>query len=329
MFKKTEKPVFFETTAMPSGTKFTVGTETKDTTFPTGSLGYLTFALGPDCKCPNVMFYNTVVIRRGKGGKWRVEQNMLLAPIFILPGVPLEFTVPPSDERKHFVDMRPCSLETMDLTNRSSFDTESEYEECMYSYLGYALAKSLFLKELDSTTKPIDHPLMKKLEVNGDRPRQRVFNTKKKTVLRNLVNDIEGLVRDNQHEHISDMFWGPSAQERVFTEIRSAEVALTLPFLEYSKKVNSVLLSAIEYIHERLNSSEGKALPNHKMLYESAKITSQAVKASEKRLSQQINDRLKYIVDNRELVKSEVPSPVGLSIPSEGKVTHVFSGHQS
>jgi hypothetical protein len=329
MFSKNNKPAFFETTAMPCGTKFIVGTETKDTTFPTGSMGYTAFALGPDCKCPNVMFYNTVVIRRGKGGKWRVEQNMLLAPIFILPDTPLEFTVPPSDERKHFIDMVPCALETMDLTNQNSFASEELYEECIHSYLGHVLAKSLFLKELDSATKPIDHPLMKKLELNGDRARQRVFNTKQKSVLRNLVSDIEGLVRDRQYEHISDMFWKQSAQETLFKELRSAEVALTLPSLEYSKKVNGVLLAAIEYVQERLNSSEGKALPNHKMLHESAKITAQAVKAAEKRLSQQIASRLQYIVDNRELVKSEVPSPAGLSIPSEGKVTHVFSGHQS
>jgi hypothetical protein len=276
------------------------------------------------------MFYTTVVVRRGQKGKWRVEQNMLLAPIFKLPGVPLDFTVPPSDERKHFVDMQPNPLETMDLRNCGGFSSEGAYDACMYNYLGYALSKGLFLKELDSATKPIDHPLMKKLEVNGDKPRQRVFSSNKKSSLRTLVSDVEALVNDRHHDHISELFWSPIAQERVFNDIRNFEVALTLPSLEYGRKVNSVLKSAINYISDKLrNSKEGRELPNHRALVESAKMTTKAVNDADSRFAAQISRRLNHIVKNRELVKSEVPFPMPSPSFSKGKVTHVFSSNQN
>ena len=322
------KPELLRTTTIPAGTRFDVGAEIKDTTFQPGSIGYMGFALGPDESCPNVMFYNAVVVRRGQKGKLRVEQNMLLAPVFILPGVPFEFTIPVNEERKYFVDMNPAILETTNLVNTDDTQSIDVITDTEYHFLAYALAKGLFLHELDAVSKPIDHPLMKTLNIGGDNPRQRVFSNKKNSPFRKLINDVEAMVRDGRASNLLEHFWHPSVQPALVAEMHAIEVALTLPALEYDRKVNGALIPAIDYIIDKLKSNEGKALKNQKILIESAEMTKAEIYASDKRLSSQIERRLNHVIKNRESVKSEGPIPVP-SFASGKKVTHVFSGHQS
>lgn len=323
------KPELFRTTATQCGTRFDIGTAIKDTTFQPGSVGYMSFALGPDESCPNVMFYNTVIVRRGQKGKLRVEQNILLAPIFIIPGIPLEFTVPVNEERKYFVDINPIILETTNFLNTDNDQNQVDViTDIEHHFLAHTLSKGLFFTELDSASKPIEHPLMKKLNINGDNPRQRVFHNKKHSSFHKLICDVEGMVRDGQTAVLFDAFWNPLSQSIIIDEMHNIEVALTLPILEYNRKVNNVLKSAIEYIINRLKSNDGKAFKNSKVLIKSAEMTHTAINFSDLQLSKQIERRLNHIIKNRELVKSEGPVLVP-SFASGKKVTHVFSGYQS
>lgn len=322
------KPELFRTTAVPYGTKFDVGSSIKDNTFQPGSVGYMSFALGPDESCPNVMFYNTVVVRRGQKGKLRVEQNMLLAPIFVIPGIPLEFTIPTNEERKYFVDMRPVFLETANFINTDEDQDPEVIIDLEYNFLAHILAKGLFLYELDSVSKPIEHPLIKKLNINGDNPRQRIFSNKKNSLLYKLTTEVENMVREGRSTTLFNDFWHPDAQSKLIYEIQSVEAALTLPLLEYNRKVNSVLKLAIEYIINRLKSNEGQAFKNNKILIKSAEMTYTEIDNSDKQLSSQIDHRLNHIIENRELAKSEVP--IAISPYTSGKkVTHVFSSYQN
>lgn len=317
-----------QTTALPCGTKFIIGTDIKDSTFQPGSIGYLSFVLGSDCECPNIMYYNTVIVRRGNKGKLRIEQNMLLAPIFKLPGVPIDFLIPHNAERKYFVDIQPFILNTENLTNVGNGGglSPEELSERQFSFLGFSLAKGLFLQELDSTTKSIDHPLMKKLNI-GENSKQKLFSSKKKSVLSHLIDNIESLVKDGRIDTINENFWYPAVQSALIKEIRNFEVALTLPMLEYSRKVNNVQTSAIEYIIKQLESDDGKSLPNQKLLLDLATSTWKNIKEIDTQLTYKIEQRLSHIIHNRELVNDEVSFIGKLKTTSYKKATHVFSSY--
>lgn len=319
---------YLQTTAVQCGTKFIIDQAIKDSVITPGSMGYMSFALGAECNCPNVMYYNTVLIRKGQKGKLRVEQSMLLAPIYHLPNVPIEFTIPANDERKHCVDIRPLQLNTEDLKNSGPGISAAVLNERQFNFLGFALAKGLFLQELDAAAKPIDHPLVKKLNL-GESPRQKVFSSRKKTTFQYLISDVETLVRENRLDSINESFWHPAVQPGIISDIRNVEVTLALPALEYSRKVNTVKLAALEYIINQLKADGGKSLPNKDQLLKAAEITEKAVIESTEHLTSKIEARLKHIIKNRELVRDEVPNNGKLNLSaSDKKVTHVFSSNQ-
>lgn len=332
MSKSVEEIPLFATTHVNCGSEFILGNDLKDTTFHPGSVGYMSFALGDDYTCPNVMFYNTVIIRRGQKGKWRVEKNMLLAPIFLLPGVPLNFIIPENNERKHFVDMQPIITKTTNLANSGNHDTMYDLKRT-YQFLAYTLAKGLFFQKLDSATKPIKHPLIRELTGDGNlSPIQKIFSTKNgPSRLIELVNNVESLVRSNDQDHLNDLFWNTSAQRTLLKELRAAEVRLTLPALEYNKKVNEKLQSAIKYIIEKLNTKEGKALANHKTLLASANATEKDITDKILYTDKRITSRLEHIVKNRKLVgiSPKKINPFKSDFSTKGKDTHVFSSNQS
>lgn len=296
-----------ETTICDSGTPFTIGNEVKDGTFIPGSSGFMSMTLGPECTCPNVMFYKAVIVRRGKGGKDRFEQVMLLAPIFKLPGVPLTFLIPENEGRQHFVDI---SVRHAPINLSSEYDNNNgtlkfvEEGLGINGVVGCLKAKTMFLKELDNVTKAANHPLAEKIGTAG--VMQNVWPNKHSS-LNTFDKNIDHLYNSNELAHIRNEFCISPNIENLLNEIRRVEALLMLPRIEHLSKVEMVAVSALKYIMEKLKSSDGKKLKNSKELIAMTERTMAVVEDKRKFLSNLIDKRMNCIYKNRKLLTATAP----------------------
>lgn len=295
-----------ETTICEPGTHFTLTSEIKDGTFVPGSVGFMAMVLGPECTCPNVLFYKTVITRRGKGGKDRLEQAMLLSPIFKLPGVPHEFLIPENEGRKYFVDIAV----TPDPTNLSCEIKDGSkvvFEQDgigMNDYVGCIRAKTLFLRELDKTTKVAKHALAEKIGTSG--VIQSIWPNKP-AVLNTFDRNAEFWYCGGSFNDVRDEFCTSLGKKRLFEDIHRTEAMLMIPAMEYNKKVEEVALNALSYIMEKLNSAEGKKLKNVDQLITLTKNTIVASKAKKSFIMNAIDKRMNCIYKNREQLKCSGP----------------------
>jgi hypothetical protein len=123
-----------------AGTGIRVTNNTKDNILSTGTKGYMSFVLGPDQDFPNVVHGEVVVIRRGKGGKERLEVTALSTPIFLVGGGFKEHM--PDPERKCFVE-----IETVDSEPKSVMDFKD------VEFLGWATSLIRFVHKLSTQEK--------------------------------------------------------------------------------------------------------------------------------------------------------------------------------
>lgn len=298
-----------ETSICDPGTYFTIGDTIKDGTFVPGSAGFMSMTMGPERTCPNVMFYKTVVIRRGKRGKDRFEQVMLLAPIFKLPGVPTDFLIPDNEGRKYFVDM---SIRQDPVTLAHTFNDSDgsleffEKEFGLNGYVGCLKSKTTFLKELDGVTKTAVHPLASKIGNAG--VMQSVWPNKH-SVLSMFDKNIDSMFSNQNMAHIRDEYCMSPNRTRLFADIHKVEAMLMIPRMEYHRKVETVAEAALKYIMEKLESSQGKKLKNIDDLVAATKNTMAAVKAKQEFLANLIDKRMDCIYTNRKKLNLQDDGP--------------------
>jgi hypothetical protein len=118
------------------GTKFVVSESTIDGAYGPGTTGFLAYVKGHDQDYPDVYFLRATIIRRGKGGKPRLESAELSTPIFPLEGDAAKTFLPP-DKRKYYVHLERDPLGTADII-----------EARVYDFLGWAFANALFMQKL-------------------------------------------------------------------------------------------------------------------------------------------------------------------------------------
>lgn len=288
-----------ETTICDPGTYFTISDAIKDGTFIPGSAGFMSMILGPECTCPNVMFYKTIIIRKGKRGKDRFEQAMLLAPIFKLPGVSHDFLIPENDGRKYLVDMQirrePLSLESEFNVNNGALNFVEE-DLGINGFVGCLKAKTLFLKELDNITKAATHPLAEKIGNSG--VMQRVW-PEKNNPLYNFDRRIDSMYSENNLPQVRDEFCVSPNKGYLIKEISRIEAMLMLPRVEHLNKVEQVAEEALKYIMKKLKSPEGKKLKNTTELIDMTERTMAVVNKKQKFLTNLIDKRMTCIYKNR------------------------------
>jgi hypothetical protein len=118
------------------GTKFVVTPDVKETTFPPGTTAFMSSMLNPDMDYQDVASVRAVVIRRGKGGKARVNINSMHIPIFSDPRM-LEHDNYLPVGRRYYVHIDKEPAEEIDVMEMDEMD-----------FLGWACAKSWHLRHL-------------------------------------------------------------------------------------------------------------------------------------------------------------------------------------
>jgi hypothetical protein len=126
------------------GTMFKVTSPTKDSTFGVGTLGCISHVEGSDRTFPNVIYYNVVIIRRGKTGKARLELSQISTPVFTPECENSEYILPKTDCKGFvFVEYRH------DLIGKSILKFEDQL------FLAWAYAYTKYLSRLHSLTTKV------------------------------------------------------------------------------------------------------------------------------------------------------------------------------
>lgn len=126
------------------GTMFRVVKPTKDSVFGIGTTGFIGYVKGQDQNFSNVVFYKVIIMRRGKGGKARLEPCEISVPIFLPESKSLKITFPKIN-RKYFVFIDT----SLSLIPRSVLKFSN------HLFLGWASSWGYFLNKLHTTVKRI------------------------------------------------------------------------------------------------------------------------------------------------------------------------------
>lgn len=289
---KTEVPILEPTISTP-GTAFEIGDGIKDTTFSPGTSGFLSYILGPDYNNPNVIFHKVITTRRGKRGKERFNVNILLSPIFTLPGVEMDWLIPTDVERKHLVDMRVMKGVTKNVvSNKTTAD---------FSFLSQTLSRALLVAELDKALYPSGDKIMATVGLGGHKEIN-IWPKSKTSMLRRFVREAESSFNDGNKDSLYDYYCTEESRVNLLRELKSVESCLVIPRLEYQRKISGVMVEALEYIRTKLNEASKTERPDKSMLLKMVSATKKVIKSKEHNATKAIDTRLTAIVQNRKVL---------------------------
>jgi hypothetical protein len=194
-----------------TGTKFVVMEETKDSTFGPGTTGFISFVKGYDQDFSNVVYLNTVVIRRGKSGKKRIDNSELSTPIFDFKDENLA-KVMPEEKRRYYVHIEPVLPYEDTVQNMSDID-----------FLGWAHAQTRYVYKLSTRAKHIS-----------------VWPEDSGNFLNKILN-----LGDHFSEDMDDAFTNNASREQFTRSIRTLESTLVKSALLYMCKVSELEKRAI------------------------------------------------------------------------------------
>ena len=126
-----------------TGTKFVVTDETTDGTFGPGTTGFISYIKGRDQDFGNVFYYRVAIIKRGKGGKERLELNDISTPVFELDNE-LISKIMPDEKRRYYVHLKPL-LVPMSILDMQAID-----------FLAYGFAYSRWIRKLTTRSKHVN-----------------------------------------------------------------------------------------------------------------------------------------------------------------------------
>jgi hypothetical protein len=137
------------------GAIFTVTDAVKDSSFPPGSLGFVSFISGIDDSFQDIARVSVVMIRKGKTGKARVLNTTLHVPIFYVDHKGFNKLLPEDGVRKCYVHIERHMAPAMDLM---------EIPPLMF--LGYAVALSRRIKHMSDQCRHKKWPEAKGHPIN-------------------------------------------------------------------------------------------------------------------------------------------------------------------
>ena len=126
------------------GTKFIVTPDSKDNTYGPGTTGFVSYVEGRDRDYKNVVSFRAVIIRRGKGGKERLNIVKLSTPIFYFNNKKLREKLLPDELRSGYIHIEPVKVDPNLLSLASSTPMD---------YIGWALSYASYVKKLSSVAQ--------------------------------------------------------------------------------------------------------------------------------------------------------------------------------
>lgn len=126
-----------------TGTKFVVTDKTTDGSFGPGTTGFISYVKGRDQDYQTVIYYHIVTIKRGKGGKERLDINEISTPVFEIDYEDMA-KILPDNKRRYYVHIKPIinPPSIMDMTN--------------IDFIAYAFAYARWIKKLNSRAKHVN-----------------------------------------------------------------------------------------------------------------------------------------------------------------------------
>lgn len=97
-----DKDKILQSNLLEAGAKFVVTDRFKDNTFPPGTLGFICQIRGIDDNYQNLAKVSAMIVRRGKGGKPRLDLNNVSIPVFMVDNENFNKILPIEDSRKYF-----------------------------------------------------------------------------------------------------------------------------------------------------------------------------------------------------------------------------------
>jgi hypothetical protein len=282
-----------EPTISTSGTAFRISNGIKkDVTFSPDTKGFLSYIIGPDYNNPNIVFHKVVTIRRGKRGKERLNVNILLSPIFNLPGVRAEWLIPADVERKFLVDIVTLKGVTTNIISPKITNN--------LSFIGKILSRALLTVALDKVLYSSNDKIMQTIGLL-DHKTMNVWPKNKTSQINTFVKEAESLFNENNQDIIYDNYCNEEARAALLKELNDIDVCLAVPRLEYQRKVLNVMLEALDFIKTKLNEASIKERPDKVQLLKRVGITKKGINNRKHNVSKAIDTRLITIVQNRKI----------------------------
>jgi hypothetical protein len=202
---------------LSTGNKFTVTDKIPDNTFGNGTTGIVSYVKGIDTECTNVVHLQTVILKRGKQGKPRLDVELISIPIFSFDNMNSS-TIMPDKKRKYYVDTEPCP-----------FSLYSIYEMSDLDYLGWALSWTMYLNQLSRYTKPFN-----------------IWPMKQKNIMNKMLGASDYWKEDSVY--LSDTYGSAHKREIFIKQMRIMELTLTACSLSYMLKIAKIEIDAIKYL---------------------------------------------------------------------------------
>lgn len=158
------KDKILQSNLLEAGAKFVVTDRLKDNTFPPGTLGFICQVKGIDENYQNLAKVSTIIVRRGKGGKPRLDFSNVLIPVFMVEGESFAKILPGEDSRKYFFHIEREADPINDVRAVESLD-----------FIGWAWAMAHRIKKMSDSCRhkrwPEDKadPIRRMLNNVGDR----------------------------------------------------------------------------------------------------------------------------------------------------------------
>lgn len=200
-----------------TGTVFEVIAPTKSTTFSVGTKGVISYVEGYDKDFRNIVYYKVIIMRRGKGGKKRIELEQVLMPVFVPECSNLKCILPKTNKQFMFVDMNKQFIEQ----NVFGFDD--------HLFLAWAYAYGKYLHKLHSMTG-----------------KYKIWPGDKNCVL-NTINNIQEKFVDDQANALN-VYASNKFRKLAITEIRLFEATLSRCVIDYLRKLANLEKNAISAI---------------------------------------------------------------------------------
>jgi len=218
------------------GSKFIVTGESEDSTYGPGTMGFISFVKGFDQDFPNVAYLVVSVVRRGKGGKLRVERAEISTPIFEFDNAALKENMP--DEKRRFYVHIEGQQNLTNVNDMLSVD-----------FIGWAFAIAMFVNKLSQCSKHF-----------------KPWPNSSAHVLNKALNAAD--IWAESEEHAVEVLSDPDFRNSFVREARIMESTLVKSSLGYMAKVAGLEEAAATHLLKLNPKDANKQIATNKDLHE-------------------------------------------------------------